>query len=212
MQFRNRYEAGQQLAAILKGAKYENPLILAIPRGGVVVGAALASELGWPLDIVVTRKIAPPFNPELAVGAITATGKVILDDAKLRELGLTRQGLAREIDRQEHERQRRVTEYRGTADYGNLSRHTLVVVDDGIATGLTMRAALEGLAHEKPNALVVAVPVAPLQTLADLERVCDTVHCLRPAHHFLAVGQFYSDFQQVSDREVTALLKDIRRR
>lgn len=210
MLFRNRFEAGEKLAEEIEAVGYQNPILLAIPRGGVAVAAAMAERLNWPLDVVITRKITPPFNPELAVGAITPTGRVILDERKLRDFGLGQADLAAEIERQRQEQVRRVLAYRGSASYPPLSGKTLIIVDDGIATGLTVQAAIEGLRPEDPEAIVVAVPVAPRRSIRVLERTADAIHCLHATDYFLAVGQFYLDFHQVSDEEVKELLQRFR--
>jgi len=204
--FRNRREAGERLAELLP-TELVAPLIMAIPRGGVPVGAAMSDATGIPLDVVVTRKIRAPFNHELALGAITPTGRVLLNEEQLSRYGLTRPELEDEIQRQEGERVRRVTEYRGDAEYADLAGRALILVDDGVATGLTMKAALEGLAQENPKELIVAVPVAPRRTVGMLERQSDAVYCLYAAEHFYAVSQFYMDFHQVTDDEVRQFLR-----
>jgi predicted phosphoribosyltransferase len=206
--FRSRFEAGKKLADALEGHGYDNPLVLGIPRGGVPVAAAVAEELDLPLDIIVTRKIGAPFNRELALGALTPTGKTMLDEDKLARYGVDRQALEDEIESQNEERIRRITAYRGSAEYPDLSENTLVVVDDGIATGMTMKAALEGLAQEEPQALIVAVPVAPRRAISDLQQHCDELHCLHTPARFMAVSQFYERFDQVSDAEVKELMEE----
>jgi len=202
----DRQEAGEKLAARCEGYRDARPLVLAIPRGGVVVGAALASALGGDLDVVVARKIGAPHHPEFAIGAVTETGTLLLEEDSVARLHVSRDYIRTEADSQRREIERRTRYYRqGRPRMGAGGRVTLVV-DDGIATGLTVRAALKSIAHENPSRLVLAVPVAPPEVIRAMRVLVDELVCLHTPDPFYAVAQWYHDFEQTSDAEVMALL------
>ena len=208
MMFSDRRDAGRQLAEILLLRNYENPVVLALPRGGVPVGYEIALALAAPLDLALVRKIGAPQHEELAIGAI-ADGEQpewVADPQLIRHLGVTDSYLdqAKAAALREIERRRRA--YYGDRSPADIVGRTAIVVDDGIATGATMRAALLSVRRRKPARLVLAVPVAPDDTLRRLRRDVDEVVCLDTPADFYAVGQFYDDFPQLRDEEVTALL------
>ncbi len=207
MIFRDRGEAGQQLAAVLMPYRDRRPFVLAIPRGGVVVGYEVAVVLEAPLDVIVPRKLRAPYNPELAVGAVAHDGSVYLDSHLVTSLRITEDYLRAEIAQQLEEIRRRMRLYRGERPAPLLAGHVAVVVDDGIATGSTMIAALQAARAMGPVALVAAVPVAPADSVQRLRAEADDVLCLHVPELFYAVGQFYDDFGQTSDDEVTFLLR-----
>jgi len=203
---RNRVEAGKQLAKALKTAS-ENAIVLAVPRGGVVVGYEVAKALGVPLDVIVTKKIGAPDNPELAIGAVAEDGTFILDDDLVDRLFIPKDYIKEEVERQRREIQRRLLRYRGDVSYPSLKNREVIVVDDGVATGSTLKAALRLLRNKGAKAVTVAVPVGPPDTIRELEKVADRVVVLQTPEPFYAIGQFYVDFSQTSDEEVTQLLK-----
>lgn len=208
MQFYDRHEAGQRLAealAFLKGR--EDVVILAIPRGGVVVGYEVAKALGAPLDVYITRKIGAPYNPEFAIGAVASDGTTVLDEGTVRALGISQDYIEAEIARQRGEIQRRLAEYRGERPPPELKGKTAVLVDDGVATGATTLSGLQALRKQEPGELILAVPVGPPDTIARLGQEADRVVCLDTPDPFWAVGRFYTIFDQTSDEEVVALLK-----
>ncbi len=182
-----------------------DPVVLAIPRGGVVVGREVATVLGALLAVVVPRKLRSPYNPELAIGAVAEDGAVFLDEELSR--GVAREYVEQEIAVQRAEIARRIQVYRRGAPLPPLDGRTAIVVDDGIATGATMIAALRAVRARGPVWLVAAVPVAPPESLAALAKDADEVVCLSTPALFHAVGQFYEDFTQVDDDEVVALLQ-----
>lgn len=204
MVFRERRDAGRRLAEALAHVRDRRPLVLAVPRGGVVVGREVADYLAAPLEVVVPRKLRAPFNPELAIGAVAEGGAVFVDEDTARGVG--GDYLETEIAAQRREIERRVQVYRGGRPLPNLAGHTAIVVDDGIATGATLVAALRAARALGPERLVAAVPVAPPEGVARLAREADEVVCLFAPEMFYAVGQFYEDFTQVEDDEVVALL------
>jgi predicted phosphoribosyltransferase len=203
---KNRVEAGKQLAQALRTAS-ENAIVLAVPRGGVVVGYEVAKALGVPLDVIVTKKIGAPDNPELAVGAVAEDGTFILDEDLVDRLFIPKEYIREEVERQRREIQRRLVRYRGDCPYPSLRGLEVVVVDDGVATGSTLKAALRLLRNKGAKTITVAVPVGPPDTIRELEKIADRVVCLLTPEPFYAIGQFYVDFEQTSDEEVTKLLK-----
>ncbi len=207
MLFRDRREAGEQLAAALQAYRERRPSVLAIPRGGVVVGYAVAAALDAPLDVVVPRKLRAPGNPELAIGAVAHDGTVYLDDALASTLRVSDEYLQDEIAQQTGEVLRRMQLYRGDRPPPDLSGTTAVVVDDGMATGATMIAALRAVRAMRPDRVVAAIPVAPPDSVERLRGEADDVVCLHTPSIFYAVGQFYDDFAQTTDEEVTAILR-----
>jgi putative phosphoribosyl transferase len=205
--FRNREQAAQLLARRLKGRRFRDPLVLAIPRGGVVTGAVLARELGAELDVVLSRKLRAPDQPELAVGAVGEDGQVYLNYRAQEILDLTDEYLAEERRHQLGEIERRQSLFRGVRPAASLAGRSVIVTDDGIATGSTMIAALRVARAKAPHELIVAVPVAPHDRLDEVRRHCDEAICLLTPADFWAVGQFYEDFAQVEDSEVVELLR-----
>jgi len=208
MRFRDRQEAGQLLAqalAFLKGEK--DVIVLGIPRGGVVVAAEVAWAIGAPLDVYITRKIGAPYNPELAIGAIASSGDVVLDKALMTSLGVSPEYVQDETERQRREIERRLRKYRGNRPAQKLEGKTILLVDDGIATGATTLAAIRALKKQKPAELFLAVPVGPPDTVARLREEVDKLVCLETPHRFWAVGAFYVVFDQTSDEEVVRLLQ-----
>ncbi len=212
MLFQDRHEAGQLLAKeldFLKGRK--DVIILAIPRGGVVVGYEVAKALGAPLEVYITRKIGAPYNPELAIGAVSSDGGVVLDGNLIGQLGVPDSYIEAETKRQQEEIKRRMTKYRGKRPSPELEGKTVVLVDDGVATGATTLVAIRALKKQKPAELILAVPVGPPDTIASLRKEADRVVCLATPVPFWAIGRFYIDFTQTSDEEVIALLNELRK-
>jgi putative phosphoribosyl transferase len=207
MTFDDRVDAGRKLALALSGYRGKDLVVLAIPRGGVVVGYEVARELGAPLDVVIPHKIRAPGNPELAIGAVTQDGTTILDRELTRYLQVPDSYLRREIESQIREINRRVARYRGDRPMPALDGRVVVIVDDGVATGATVRAAIRSVRKQTPSSIVVAVPVGPSDTIERLRGEADDMVCLSTPEPFLAIGQFYRRFDQTSDEEVVRLLE-----
>jgi putative phosphoribosyl transferase len=207
--FSDRNEAGELLAKALVRYAGTQSVVLAIPRGGVVVGRAVADALGAPLDVVVPRKIGAPGNPELGLGAV-APGVRVLDDRLVRSLRVTPEYLEREIAAQEREIERRERAYREGRPPVDVRGKVAIVVDDGIATGGTAAAALRWARDRGASKVVLAVPVAPVQSLAKLREDADEIVVLATPEPFLAVGEWYRTFDQTSDDEVVRLLSSAR--
>jgi putative phosphoribosyl transferase len=207
MRFRNRADAGRRLARRLQDRSFQDPLVLAIPRGGVVTGAMLARELGAELDVVLSRKLRAPAQPELAIGAVSEDGQIHLNEYADRLLGLDAAYLSAEGRRQYREIVRRKQVFRAIRPRASVVGRSVIVTDDGIATGATMIAALRALRAEGPRELIVAVPVADPERLAEVRRWCDEAVCLLVPDDLGAVGEFYDDFTQVRDEEALDLLR-----
>ena len=203
---KDRVEAGKRLASAVKSVG-KDAIILGVPRGGVVVGFEVAQALCVPLDIIVTKKIGAPENPELAVGAVAEDGTYILDEDILRQIYVPKEYIAEEVERQKQEIQRRLIRYRGDVPYPTLKNREVVVIDDGVATGSTLKAALRLLRGKGAKTVVVAVPVGPPETIRELRKLADRVVVLFTPEPFYAIGQFYVDFSQTSDKEVIELLR-----
>jgi len=206
MRFRDRAHAGRALAARLKHLRASNPVVVGLPRGGVPVAAEVAAALGAQLDVVLVRKIGAPEREELAVGAIGEDGVTVRNDAVLRELGLSWDDLTDQVERERAEVRRRADLLR-TGSRPELRGRTVILVDDGIATGATVVAALRVLRDLGATHIVLAVPVAPPDSLAALAPLADEVVCPSTPRRFAAVGQWYDDFTQVPDERVRELLE-----
>jgi putative phosphoribosyl transferase len=205
--FTDRVEAGKRLASAMRDFAGKNGIVLAIPRGGVVVGYEIAKALSLPLDVIIPRKIGAPDNPELAIGAMTEDGTIILDDNLITYIGVQRDYIKAESERQKHEIERRLKLYRQNEPYPSLKGLDVIIVDDGIATGSTMKAALASVKNRGASTVTVAVPVGPPSTIKELKKQADRVVCLYAPEYFQAIGQFYTDFNQTTDEEVIQLLK-----
>jgi len=205
--FADRVDAGRRLAKALQTYKEKNAIVLAIPRGGVVVGFEVANALNIPLDVIIPRKIGAPGNPELAIGAIMEDGTIIMNEELTGFLQVSADYIKEESESQRIEVERRLKFYRGIAPYPDLKNRVVILVDDGIATGSTMKAALASVRKKGAKAVVIAVPVGPPSTVEELEKEADHVVCLQSPESFMAIGQFYENFTQTLDEEVVELLK-----
>lgn len=211
--FRDRFEAGERLAerfTDLRGVS--GVLLLAIPRGGVEVGYAMARQLGLPLEVYLTRKIGAPGNPELALGAVASNGTLVLDRDLILRLGVDQDYVDRQVKRQQEEIGRRLEHYGGKGlSREELEGQRLVIVDDGVATGSTMLAGIRALRQTHPAELMVGIPVGPPETVQRFRAEVDRLECLAAPEQFLAVGRFYESFEQTTDEDVVRLLEDLRK-
>lgn len=203
--FKNRADAGRQLAEKLVSYADQPAVVLALPRGGVVLGHIIAQELRLPLDIVVTRKIGHPNNPEYAICAVDEKGTSLCNEAEAKLVD--KKWLEEETERQQKEAQRRGIAYRGEKHSVRLAGKTVVITDDGVATGLTMRLAIRAVREQRPKKIIVAVPVAPSDVAQKIKREVDTLIVLEPPEDFIgAVGSHYEHFDQIEDEEVIRLM------
>ena len=207
MRFTDRDDAGRQLAEVLLDAALTPPiLVLALPRGGVPVGAAVASELHAELDVFVSRKVGAPHHPEYGIGAVAEGGARVVDRDAVRQLGLDDAAFERLVEREAEEVQRRVNRYRSGRPLAELADRDVVLVDDGLATGVTAEAALRSIRDRHPRRLVLAVPVCPAQTAHRMQGLADDVVTVTAADDLRSVGEWYDDFRQTTDDEVLTCL------
>lgn len=206
MVFPDRTEAGRQLAELVAGRGLADPVVLALPRGGVPVGFEVARRLGAPLDVLVARKVGAPRQPELGIGAIAEGGTIVVDHAALASLGVSKAAYDELAEAQRDELERRVRRYRGDRPPVPVTGRDVVLVDDGLATGVTAEAALHDLRRRSPRSIVLAVPVCAAETAARLGNIADDVVYVEAPEPFVAVGRWYDRFDQTTDDEVVALL------
>ena len=210
MRFRDRTEAGRQLASRLRSfAGREGVLVLGIPRGGVIVAEQVARALGAPLDVFLSRKLGVPGQEELAFGAVASGGVRVLDEDLIRELNLSSAHIEQITEQVRTELQRRERAYRDGRAAPLIEGKTVLLVDDGIATGSSTMAAIKTLRHMRPASLMLAVPVAPASTCQRLQQYVDELVCVYAPERFYAIGQFYDDFSQVTDDEVIGVLRRV---
>lgn len=205
--FENRTTAGRTLGEALRDGDIDADLVLAIPRGGLPLGRAVADALDVPLDIVVAQKIGAPNDPEFAIGAVTADGNVWLNETVIERRDIDEGYVDRAREAEAETAREKAERYRDDGDLPNLTGKTVVIVDDGVATGATARACIERVKADAPERIVLAVPVGSPRTIAELEAEVDAVVCLETPERFRAVGQFYEQFDQVSDEEAMAYLE-----
>lgn len=206
MVFKDRNDAGRKLAEKLRSYQHENPIVLAIPRGGVVLGYEVAKALKAPLDIIITRKLGAPGQPELGIGAIAPNGIRVLNTEVIQWLGVSQDELEAITQREQQELNRRLQRYRGDRPMPDIQERTVILIDDGLATGITARASIQALKQMQPRKLVLAVPVSSPETADALRPEVDELVCLETPPDFFAVGAHYQEFEQVTDQEVIDLL------
>ncbi len=205
--FKDRASAGRDLANSLEKFRGQNVLVIGIPRGGVIVAAEVADALNAPLDLIITRKIGAPGNEELAIGAVAGVGQVMLNSKLVEALNVSKDYIEERVEKAVAEIKRRRRLYLGELHSTNVGNKTVLVIDDGLATGYTALAAIEMLRTMKPQKIVLAVPVAPSETVARLTPEVDELVYLSMPREFFAVGQFYDEFHQVTDEEVIDRIK-----
>lgn len=205
--FEDRTDAGRRLGEVVRERGVEADLVLAIPRGGLPLGRAVADALDAPLDVVIAKKMGAPSNPELAIGAVAADGSVWLNDDLLAMQGIGDEYVEEVREREAAAARQKAERYRGESGGLDVTGKRVVIVDDGIATGATARACIEQVRAQRVEQIVLAVPVGSPQTIAELEQTVDEVVCLETPDQFQAVGQFYARFNQVSDEEAMRYLR-----
>lgn len=207
MIFEDRPQAGTELAGHLKHLREKSPIVLALPRGGVVVAYPVARALEAPLEVIIARKLGAPGHEEFGFGAIGPGGVRVINESAARYLGLTPADIDRVARRELAEMNRRTQKYQQQRRPVDLAGRTVVLVDDGLATGVTARAAIVAIRQKQPEKIVLAVPVAPAETVQELSPEVDELVCLATPPNFQAIGQWYARFDQVSDDEVLDLLE-----
>lgn len=207
MVFEDRREAGKLLAKKLVPFQKEHPIVLALPRGGVPIGFEIAKSMYVPLDVLVVRKIGSPHNPEFGIGAIAEENTQILDKSSINTLGISKKELAGIIKKEKEELKRRVNLYRKNRSPPLMKDKTVIIVDDGLATGVTAKAAISSVKKGKPKQVIFAAPVCAYDTIQELKGLVDNVVCIAKPHDFGSVGRWYREFEQISDEEVINFLK-----
>jgi putative phosphoribosyl transferase len=207
--FKNRHEAGSKLAELLEAYSTQEARLLAIPRGGIEVGYPIALRLKELLDVIIPRKIPSPDNPELAIGAVTLDGSIEVNQELVEDLGLTPSDVKELVRPVQFEIERRLAAYRGSKPAPTLRGKNVILIDDGLATGYTMMAAIKSVRLESPERVIVAVPVSPKSTYERLKELADELVVIHLAHDGLfAVSAFYDDFRDLRDEELIRLLKN----
>ena len=209
--FKDREDAGRQLAERLVHYRAEAPVVLALPRGGVPVGYEVARTLQAPLDVFIARKLGAPYQPELAIGAVAQDGTRVGNERILREVGVSEDYIERVAAEETAEVKRRLILFRGERSELEIRERTAILVDDGIATGMTTEAAIQALRRQNPRRLILAVPVCADQTADWLRQEVDELICLEEPSNLMAIGFWYQHFEQISDEEVIELLERARR-
>ena len=208
--FRDRRDAGRRLAEQLRRYKSDDVIVIGLPRGGVEVAFEIAIELDAPLDVVVSRKLGAPSQPELGIGAVAQNGIMLLDEPLVRSLGISEKEIHEIAERERLEMQRRLREYRGRDELPQMRGKTVIMVDDGLATGVTSRAAVLAARKENPKRIVLAVPVCADETAAAFADDVEELVCLHTPERFVAVGFWYQNFSQTTDAQVIELLEEAR--
>lgn len=203
--FKGRYDAAMRLVKKLEKYRGKDGVVLAVPRGGVPIGYVIAKELGLPLEIILSKKIGHPYNPEFAIGSVTLHGTVINDNV----IDVDRDYIQRTVDSILHNLKEKSKLYMGSHKPVSLENKIVILVDDGVATGSTIKASILAIRKNDPQRIIVAVPVSPPETAVKLREMSDEFICLHTPQDFYGVGQFYDDFSQVSDEEVIHQLKEI---
>lgn len=204
--FKNRTDAGRLLAGELTGRQLNRPVVLGVPRGGVIVGAAIAKLLQADLDIIISRKLRAPQQPELAFGALAENGSISLHEEIIKAIGISQKAIDDEIAFQRTEIERRRRLFRAVKPKIGLSGRSVILTDDGIATGETFKSALEAVIQERPESLTAALPVGPEDTVILMSEFADVIICWNCPPAFNAVGQFYEDFGEISEDQVASIL------
>lgn len=212
MLFENRQEAGRRLAFRLTQHGFQDPILLALPRGGVPVGYEVAEILGIPIDVIVSRKISAPGSPEFGIGAIAEGDVLVLDEEVIKRLKISKEELNKIVQIEKEELKRRVTLYRNNKPLPILNKRIVILVDDGLATGVTSRAAIVAIKNQNPKLLIFASPVCALDTAFEFKKLVDDIICLTTPVDFSAVGYWYRIFEQVTDTEVVEFLRKSKKR
>lgn len=210
--FVDRKDAGKKLAVQLAQFKHEDTIILAVPRGGIVTAYEAIKKYGFSWDLIIPRKIGIPYNKEIAIGAVTSDGTYFVDEKYVNMLNISDDYIQNEVVEQINEINRRLEKYKGNKEFPLVKNKTVIIVDDGIATGFTILAGIKSVKEHGAKKVVVAVPVAPLDTVDQLKDSVDEVICLLIPDEFYAVGLYYENFEQVTDEEVFNIIRQLRNR
>lgn len=210
--FRDRKDAGEKLSIELEKFKDEDPIILAIPRGGIVTAYETIKKLGVQWDLIIPRKIGSPHNKEIAIGAVSLDGTYILNKEFINILNISQEYIKKEIFKQTEEIKRRLNKYKGDESFPYVKNKTVIIIDDGIATGFTIQAAIKSIKKHHPKKIILAVPVASQDTIFLLKKIVDEVICLLIPTEFYAVSLNYKSFEQTTDDEVINIVNELKKR
>ncbi len=207
--FVDRKDAGEKLSIALAKFKDENPIILAIPRGGIVTAYDTIKNFGFEWDLIIPRKISSPHNKEIAIGAISLDETYLFNEKYIEMLNISQEYIEKEIFEQTEEIKRRLNKYKGNDNFPNVKNKTVIIIDDEIATGFTIQAAIKYIKKHNAKKIILAVPVAPQNTISQLEKIVDEVICLFIPYEFYAVGSYYKNFEQTTDEEVFNIVREL---
>ncbi|KZL89287.1 phosphoribosyltransferase [Clostridium magnum] len=210
--FVDRKDAGEKLSVELEKFKDENPIVLAIPRGGIVAAYETIKKFGFQWDLIIPRKIGLPQNKEIAIGAVSLDGTYLLNEEHIDILNISQEYIEKEISEQIEEIKRRLNKYKGNENFPDVRNKTVIIIDDGIATGFTIQAAIKSIKEHDAKKIILAVPVAPQDTVSLLEKIVDEVICLLIPNEFYAVGLYYESFEQTTDEEVFNMVDELKKR
>ncbi|EKQ57462.1 MULTISPECIES: phosphoribosyltransferase family protein [unclassified Clostridium] len=208
--FKDREDAGKKLSIELEKFKNENPIILAIPRGGIITAYETIKKFKFDWDLIIPRKIGLPHNKEIAIGAVALDGTYLLNEEYVDMLNISDEYIKNEIFEQTDEIKRRLIKYKGNEDFPHVENRTVIIIDDGIATGFTIQAAIQSIKKHDAEKIILAVPVAPKDTIFKLKEIVDEVICLLIPDEFYAVGPYYKNFEQTTDEEVFKLVEELK--
>ncbi|AZV57578.1 phosphoribosyltransferase [Clostridium sp. AWRP] len=209
--FVDRKDAGEKLSIKLEKFKNENPIVLAIPRGGIVTACETIKKFGFEWDLIIPRKIGSPRNKEVAIGAVSSDGTYLLNEEYIHMLNISKEYIEKELSNQIKEIKRRLNKYKGNESFPYVKNRTVIIIDDGIATGFTIQAAIKSIKKHAAKKIILAVPVAPRDTISLLKEIVDEVICLFIPDEFYAVGLHYKNFEQTTDEEVFTIVRELRR-
>jgi len=211
MMFIDRRDAGEQLAVKLEKFKDEDPIVLAVPRGGIITAYETIKKYGFEWDLIIPRKIGAPHNKEAAIGAVTSDGTYFVNEKYIEMLNVPEEYIKKEVSEQTEEIKRRLKNYKGNENFPEVKDKTTIIIDDGIASGFTILAAIQSIKKHGAKKIILAVPVAPYDTVDELEEVVDEVICLLIPDQFYAVGLHYKNFKQITDEEVINMMSQLMR-
>lgn len=209
--FIDRKDAGEKLSIELEKFKDESPIVLAIPRGGIVTAYETIKKFGLQWDLIIPRKIGLPHNKEIAIGAISLDETYLFNEKYIDMLNISQDYIKKEVFEQTNEIKRRLNKYKGNENFPDVKNKTVIIIDDGIATGFTIQAAIKSIKKYDPKKIILAVPVAPQDTITLLEKIVDEVICLFIPNEFYAVGLYYKSFEQTTDEEVFNIVRELKK-
>ena len=208
--FLDRFDAGKKLIESLEKFKDEDLIVLAVPRGGLEIAYDTIKRFGFKWDLIIPRKIGAPHNKEVAIGAVSVDGSYFINDQYVQILGISQEYIEKEVTDQINEIKRRMKEYRGKETFPDVKDKTVIIIDDGIATGFTILAVIKAVKKQGAKKIILAIPVGPRETIEEFKELVDEVICLYIPDEFYAVGSYYMDFKQVTDEEVFKIMSELR--